>query len=290
METPRVLLHSNDVQTEGLGNSNDMVGRYFMMHPHGDIGTVVYDSPEFIPQLIRQKEGDVEIISIVGLTEKTQISEQLLSSSIQIVPIPDPDSGHAAAKRITKDLKKLEWPDDFGEDLWQVLSDLDSVATGTTGNVGPSGSARMWVQSEQAPNPDSRIILDEEIDALGMRKLAVDCRLQEIDHQTIKRLGQLYGNEVARLGLGRVKLTDWVDSDSMVWPEELESGCHHLGGARMSTNPTEGVVDTNLRVHGIDNLYIASSAVFPTGSDVNPTISIVALSLRLTEHLRKVLA
>lgn len=289
METPRLLLLSNDIQPEGLGNGSDMVGRYFMMHPHSYIGTLTYDSLEFASQLIRQRDENVQLIGIVGLSEKTQISNKLLAGSVQLIPLLDPDSGLAAARRIKNDLQNTEWPDQFGSDLWRVLTDFDSVVAGNDGNITPSGDAKIWVQSEQSPNPDSRVILDKERDDLGMQKLAVDCRLQDIDHQTIQKLGKLYGSEAARLGFGRVKLDPWVDSDTMTWPEELESGCHHLGGARMSTNPTKGVVDENCRVHGIDNLYIASSAVFPTGSDVNPTITIVALSLRLTDHLKKVI-
>ena len=283
METPRLLLHSNDVQAEGLGNGTDMVGRYFMMHPHANIGTVVYDSPEFVSQLVRQRQGDIEFISIVGLTEETQTSEKLLAGSVQLIPIPDANSGRRSAKRITNDLKRFDWPDDFAENLWNVLSDLDGLAE--SGEIDRTGYARIWAQTEQAPNRDSRVILDEETDALGMQKLVVDCRLQDIDHQTIHKLGTLYGSETARLGLGRVQLNSVADSDTLIRPEMLESGCHHLGGARMATDRNKGVVDENCRVHGIDNLYIASSAVFPTGSDVNPTISIVALALRLTDHL-----
>jgi choline dehydrogenase-like flavoprotein len=292
METPRMLLLSNDVQQEGLGNGNDMVGRYFMMHPHANIGTVAYDSSEFAAHLTRGQEENVDLISIVGFSELAQAQKEVLSASVQTVLLPDPDSGRAAAKRIAGDLKKLDWPDDFGEELMRVLMDLDDIAAdafGSSSSADSSGSARLWVQSEQSPNPDSRVMLDTKTDALGMRKTVVDCRLHEIDHKTIRMLGEIYGSETARLGLGRVKLEDWVIADSMSWPANLSGGCHHLGSARMSADPAKGVVDVNCQVHGINNLHIASSAVFPAGSDVNPTMTIVALSLRLTNYLQQVL-
>jgi len=290
METPRLLLQSNDVQAEGLGNGADNVGRYFMYHPHANIGTLYYDSAEVALQLQRPTLGNVQFIPIVGLTEQTQIDQQLLAGSVQLLPLPNPDSGMTAMKDLAKDLRSGVWPEEFGANLMKVLGDIDGIIDDFQGKAPAAGQARMWAQTEQAPNPDNRITLSDDKDDLGQPMLTLNCQLQEIDHKTIRTLGTMFGSEAARLGLGRVQLADWVASESMTWPEDLDSGCHHLGGARMSATPEDGVVNTDCRVHGIDNLYVASSAVFPTGSDVNPTITIVALALRLTEHLRKALA
>jgi choline dehydrogenase-like flavoprotein len=288
METPRLLLMSSDVQPEGLGNGYGMVGRCFMMHPHRDLGMLTYDSPELVTQLVRPQHGDVQFVPIVQLSEAFQAQEKILGGSIQLLPMPNPESGSASVRRLLADLKRGEWPNDFGGDLWNVLTDLDDVIGGS--GVGESGRARLWAQTEQAPSRESRIFLDDSAtDVFGNPMLVAESTLQEIDHKTIRTLGMLFASEVGRLGLGRVQLSNWVTSEDVVWPEYLETGCHHLGGARMSLQPEDGVVNTDCRVHGIDNLYVASSAVFPTGSYVNPTMTIVALSLRLTDHLKATL-
>ncbi len=92
------------------------------------------------------------------------------------------------------------------------------------------------------------------------------------------------------MGIGRLKTMVDVTEDPNVWPYTLSIGFHHLGTTRMSTEPNDGVVDRNCRVHGIENLYVAGSSVFVTAGTNTPTYSIVALALRLAEHLRTRLA
>ncbi|MGH8655353.1 MAG: GMC family oxidoreductase [Gammaproteobacteria bacterium] len=195
-------------------------------------------------------------------------------------------------KQMVQKAKRGNWPDEFGEKLWRVITDLDSVAEGLYERARgrryrPLGKEIiLYVQSEQQPNPDSRISLSEQHDQLGLRKIKVDWRCTELDKRTIRVATQLIGEEFGRLGLGRIKLHDWLLADNAEWREDLWGFGHHMGTTRMVDDPNNGVVDKNCRVHTMENLYIAGSSVFPTGGYVNPTLTIVALALRLSDQLK----
>jgi choline dehydrogenase-like flavoprotein len=136
---------------------------------------------------------------------------------------------------------------------------------------------------EQAPNPASRITLDDERDAFGLRRVKVDWRMLPIDRRTAVRGEEIVGAEFERLGIGA--LTPLQPGEVEGWPENLESGWHQLGTTRMHAQETRGVVDPNARVHGLSNLYVAGGSIFPTGGTAPPTLTIVALALRLAAHL-----
>jgi choline dehydrogenase-like flavoprotein len=113
----------------------------------------------------------------------------------------------------------------------------------------------------------------------------LDWRFTDLDKYSLRRSLEIVGEEVGRAGLGRLKLNDWVVSDDLSSFPGSESW-HHMGTTRMSADPKTGVVDKNCRVHGVDNLFIAGSSVFPTGGIANPTLTIVALTLRLADHIK----
>jgi len=94
---------------------------------------------------------------------------------------------------------------------------------------------------------------------------------------------------LSKLNLGRVKIEEWLLDSSNEWPLNLQGAWHHISTTRISEDPKTGVVDKNCKVHGIDNLYISGCSVFPISGYVNPTLTIVALSLRLADHLKSVL-
>ena len=103
-----------------------------------------------------------------------------------------------------------------------------------------------------------------------------------------RRTLELFANEMGRTGVGRVKLL--LRPDDSAWPEDLHGGFHHMGTTRMSDDPRHGVVDASCRVHGLSNLYVAGSSTFANAGSGTPTLALVALSLRLTEHLTRTLA
>jgi len=146
----------------------------------------------------------------------------------------------------------------------------------------------LFTRMEQSPNPNSRIQLDYERDELGVPRANLDWQLTSLDKRSIRKLQEIVGEEVGRAELGRVRLMDWLqEENSSEWPDTLGGGWHHMGTTRMSDNPKEGVVDSNCKVFGIQNLYIAGSSCFPTSGAANPTLTLLALTLRLSEHLKE---
>jgi choline dehydrogenase-like flavoprotein len=137
---------------------------------------------------------------------------------------------------------------------------------------------------EQVPNPDSRVMLSDQTDALGQQRIRLDWRLTEQDRRSFVANVRALATEFGARGLGRMILN--LEDDGQ-WPEQVNGGSHHMGTTRMSDNPRTGVVDRNCRVHGIGNLYVAGSSVFPTSGSANPTLTIVALALRLAQHLKE---
>ncbi|MFV0478766.1 MAG: GMC oxidoreductase [Parahaliea sp.] len=135
---------------------------------------------------------------------------------------------------------------------------------------------------EPRPNPDSYLQLLDERCELGLRRLALHWVLDRGDFRSAFGLLEQLAQELGGSGLGRVRLTQTVDEAQ---ESEVSAGCHHMGTIRMAADPRDGVSDPNLRVYGFDNLYIASSAVFPKFGFSNPTLTIVALALRLADHL-----
>jgi hypothetical protein len=134
---------------------------------------------------------------------------------------------------------------------------------------------------EQAPNPASRVYLGERRDRLNMPVLVLDWRICREDTESLMRLHELLDERLQRHRLGRLDDTGEPFSDRL-----YTDASHHIGTARMSADPRHGVVNARCAVHGVDNLYVAGSAVFPTSGHANPTLTIVALALRLAAHLK----
>jgi hypothetical protein len=218
----------------------------------------------------------------VGPSAALQRRHEILNCSATLDPSPDPATGYGGLRHIWRDLRAGQWPAELGENLWRVISDLDSMAS--AGNW-----MSLYMRSEQAPDPDSRVTLSESRDRLGLRKAVVDWRLADIDKRTVLVAAKLIGEEFARSGFGRLRLPDWLVTPDAPWPHELWGGCHHMGTTRMSDSSSTGVVDRNCRMHTVGNVYVAGSSVYPTAGYANPTLTIVALALRLADHLKAVL-
>jgi choline dehydrogenase-like flavoprotein len=157
----------------------------------------------------------------------------------------------------------------------QGATDSDSHTLGAW--LGMGGSC------EQVPNPDSRVGLSERRDALGLPRISLDWRLTEQDRLSFYRHLHSVALEFGALGIGRMRKLVPDESD---WPQPVGGGSHHMGTTRMHDSPGHGVVDRNCRVHGIGNLYLAGSSIFPTSGVSNPTLTIMALTLRLADHLK----
>jgi choline dehydrogenase-like flavoprotein len=141
--------------------------------------------------------------------------------------------------------------------------------------------------SEQQPNPLSRVSLGTKVDRLGMREVVVDWQLVPNDRTKAAEILKLLAMEIGRTAFGRLHPLLIEDGP---WPNGFYGDAHQMGTTRMHQDPKLGVVDENCRVHSVANLYVAGSSVFPSTGANNPTLTIVALAIRLADHLKKQLA
>ncbi len=228
--------------------------------------------------------------------------EKLLNVRVWLDPakplnlLTETSKGESSARVIINAIRAGDLPDNFVEHLSRVIADLgitdvsDIALYGYQRFFRPASDMRVfWLNYhiEQAPNPDSRITLTSERDTLGMQRVQLNWRFGELEKRTLRRTNEIIAQELGRARLGRVKVVR--DDPNTGWPAAyrgLRGTWHQMGTTRMNPDPKYGVVDENCRVHGISNLFIAGSSVFPTGGYTNPTLTIVALSLRLAEHVR----
>jgi choline dehydrogenase-like flavoprotein len=129
-------------------------------------------------------------------------------------------------------------------------------------------------------------MLSEWLDGLGLRRARVDWRVTDLEKRTVAVSMKALALEFGRLNLGRVHFEEWILNDNLDWTQYLEDYNHHMGTTRMADDPKKGVVNKDCRVHGIDNLYIAGSSVFPTSGHINPTLTLLALALKLADRLK----
>ncbi len=199
--------------------------------------------------------------------------------------------GFESLRLLVRSLRQCRLPDDLTEHLWNVIADFDDVAEGAYRRLQKRDLGtrvyRVMCRSEQVPNPESRVTLSDELDAFGVPRARLDWRLTEQDVDTIRRGQMFLAAELARAGLGRMQLPE---EEGFGWDQYVLGGHHHMGTTRMALDPRKGVVDADCRVHGIENLYLAGSSVFPTGGFANPTLTLVALAARLADHVRRVLS
>jgi choline dehydrogenase-like flavoprotein len=145
----------------------------------------------------------------------------------------------------------------------------------------------LFTRIEQAPNLESRVTLDKETDALGVPRASLHWILTPLEKRSLRKIYELIGQQVGRAGIGRIKMMDFLkDEKDNSWPSFAGGGWHHMGTTRMSNDPREGVVDANCKVHGIDNLFVAGSSCYTTAAAPNPTLTLIALTLRLSDHVK----
>lgn len=316
LEIPRLLLASRSIAPHGIGNDHDVVGRYYMCHVAGSIGTLKFDrSGEGIWHGYDLSPDGVYCRQRLALTADTQRRLRIgnFIARLHHPRITDPAHGTAvlSALQLAKGLisyeygKRLDGEMRSGLATW--LRHVRNVL-GAPGDViafghhmlrdrfladrkfptvivrSMAGHYNLDFHAEQQPNPDSRITLTAERDVLGLPRLLVDWRYTRGDLETVRKAVGLLAEDIRSSGVGAFE----YDPESV----ELEMvrygayGGHHLGTTRMGTDRRVSVVDADCRVHGIDNLYIAGSSVFPTSSQANPTLTVVALALRLAAHLQ----
>lgn len=288
VETPRLLLASNTDRPAGLGNERDLVGRFFCDHLNARLGTILFTRPGadlraiFSGREIQAASGHVVRVLHTLLVGGVELERRGLLG-LELRTFADPFSLFDAAQAP----RWVEDPDAVGPANIGALMEAQGRS--------PLGSGVAAVLAEQELNPASRVTLLPERDRLGLRRVDLHWAHTDLDRQSILAGLEVIGEELGARGQGRLQI--WPGSggtagnDDMVNPDadpdgfHLGVGFHHMCTTRMAASPSEGVVDADLKVHSVDNLYIASSAVFGTPGTATPTFTILALAIRLADHL-----
>jgi choline dehydrogenase-like flavoprotein len=306
IENARLLLASNKVQAAGLGNGHDLVGRYFMDHPrlqsgqlhfrHGWQRNKLYDIKFHYMNAAVAAHG-THIAAQLALTSDTLRQERLLNSRVWFMST-FPGEGSAAAQALLRckqaALQKEQAGWSLAHDMGVMLRHpLDTLGYGFTRVFQPRlliRDVKFQIIVEPMPDPHSRVTLSPtERDGLGMPRVQVEWRLAPQVKRTVDRTLAIIADEL-RLGqVADVELDAPLEGGD--WPAsfEYEGTWHHMGTTRMHNEPQYGVVDRHAKVHGIGNLYVAGSSIFPTAGANFPTITLTALALRLADHLANTL-
>ena len=283
IENPRTLLNANRQMRRGIGNGHDLVGRFFMEHPHFTTGFAIVNHAH--PGLKRFAGVACSSLraAIYEPREALQSEEEILNFGLRFTP----QVGMCQADEQSA----------FRSRLMQFVCNSDVLLRPAQGEAAVQQDGRAFdvcfkTASEQSPNPDSRITLGDALDRFGNRRVVIHWQLNALDIRTLRQSALHAGRIMANSDLGRVRLPSWLLEPEPQPPgpsSDEVAGYHHMGTTRMADSPQRGVVDSNQRVFGVDNLYVGGSSVFPTSGHVNPTFTIVQLSLRLADHLNAII-
>ena len=301
---PRLLLLSNQTHANGIGNQHDLVGRYFMEHPVFRAGLLwpsdesVFERDQFYH--IHGHNG-VSVHGKLALRDEILRREGLRNFCFMLWPVLSPydplqESEAFEVARVSKStLERGYLPDRPLKKMGTFIAKsgplLHHVGRELRRRVG-----RWWGEeetpvayslhhfAEESPNPNSRILLsDRKKDRFGQPMAKLDWQLRGDDIRNIVRGLEVIKEDVERTGDWRLELPEYNELP----PSGIRGGFHHIGTTRMHENPKRGVVNQHGRVHGVSNLFVTGSSVFPTAGYANPTLTIVAMALRLADHLKE---
>jgi choline dehydrogenase-like flavoprotein len=310
LENARILQLQEDCAPGGLGNRYDMVGRCFMDHPQIKLGTLIPACSSVFRQAAFYDQHDLGAQSIMfKLHVRPEVMRQEKMLNLCAVLVPHfknlRTNGPAVLRQLMvrgpRFLSRFFSADRYGRHRASPPTDGEPIralrqrlleeyySEGCCGWSRLTGPERRFgefsVRSlvEQSPDRSNRVVLDERTDAHGQRKIKVLWRWNELDLHSIRRAQMIFREELASAGIGTfIPVEETKDSH----PRQFSSPHHFMGTTRMHDDPRCGVVDAECRVHDVANLFIAGSSVFPTGGFANPTLTIVALALRLASHLQ----
>ena len=310
LEIPRLLLASNDVQPNGVGNDNDRVGRYYMCHLAGTTAELVPAPHVAVRHEYARGADGVYCRRRFALSARAQMAFGTGNFVARLHHPRAADPRHRSAALSALHLARPLIAREYAVRLAAPRGALaPHLANLLRDPLEAAGFAFVWTRrrvlasrkfpsvvlraktggysldfhAEQVPNPESRVRLAASRDAFGMQQLAIHWRYSPLDLHTVRRAVELFAQDIAASGCGELRFDPAsVEADAL---RDGAYGGHHIGTARMSASPRDGVVDADCHVHGVRNLFVAGSAVFATSSQANPTLTIVALSLRLADRL-----
>ncbi|MEO0426571.1 MAG: GMC family oxidoreductase [Pseudomonadota bacterium] len=277
IETARLLLSINRQRPAGLGNGNDLVGRFWQDHPWVYSGTMVFwdEIPPTDLYFSTIQRGEHGVRVHIALTPEAEIENEIPAFRAEVR-----SSSEASI------LKHQLASGDIGvRDIGRFLARIDDLGASELCNA-PQDVASFDLANyfQMKPDPENRVRLGEQRDMFDRPLPALDFRFGMEAAETIGRAHRLIADDMLRRGLGRFRIE--TDEEALGDPGRHHWGAHHMGTTRMSVNPNEGVADADARVHETDNLYIAGSALFPTCGWQNPTLTIVATAMKLADHLK----
>ncbi len=299
IENARLLLASNRTVPQGLGNQNDLVGRFLMDHTLCVLGQFNSEDAKHVKARfghywLDDEEGRHVYLHGMSLSEKVQRSERLVRCHVFIEDYDIPASSPwLAMHRLKSELGLRKLNKNTLQDLKLLSSNAGEVIQGLHRRISKhrpqlvkAGRTELHCMLEQIPDPSSRITLSsDKNDSLGMPLSKIDWQINEIEKQTALKMMQLICQEFPKINLPIPVLSPVLQEEN--WRHLFTEKAHPTGTTRLSKNPKEGVVDTNLQVHGVAGLFVAGSSVFPTAGAANPTLMIVALAIRLSDWLKE---
>lgn len=304
IENARLLLVSRGIQRNGLGNNHDLVGRFFMDHLVLYLGDIAFSQPDSVDGRFYNYWSAEEYkgFGALRVAEQLLVSQRLLNAGLIIRPRPAnevfrdsrrTDSVNAFIS-VARSVSRGEFPNSALEDSCTIIDDPGPVSAFMArrfmrkfNDHGGYDTAPVVIEAEQSPNRASRVTLTEERDHFGVPRAHLDWQIATGDFESIATTERLLALSIGASGLGRFRSNA---AGSLEAHEAARSAWHHMGTTRMATTPQEGVVDSNCRVFDVENLFVAGSSVFPTGGRSNPTLTIVALAIRLAHYLKGELA
>jgi choline dehydrogenase-like flavoprotein len=290
IENARLLLCSNKVERNGVGNRRDLVGRFLMDHPRGEVGSFDVKSPEILRHFglhhVSSGARSYRFRHGFRLSPAVQREEGLLNCTAWLdEDALDDDPWRAITRIVHGESRSVK-------DFRAVVTQADMLVKGAFDlAVRKRGLARrlkaiiLSCMTEQVPDPDSRITLSDRKDRFGVPLSRIAWKVNEAEARSIRRTAELVASEVTRLGYAPPTLYPWVTDKKPLPPDFIDIG-HPTGATRMSDDPAKGVVDATCQVHGVDGLFVVGSSVFPTAGHANPTQMIVALAIRAADMLK----
>ena len=294
IETARLLLASRRVEPNGVGNRHDLVGRFFQDHLAVKCGWIQPISRCRLQNIIDQyHRNGIKFLPKLLAAESFQRENRTLNMIANVCFAWPEDSALPAVKRfvggIVRGRRTTIDASTIAHSMFELVQMFRAAWRYTVKRRSFSprrGAIYLEAHCEQEPNLESRIRLGSDCDALGMPRPVVQWKPTQLSWRSVTVFAQTIAVEFKRLGLGRIELILPPLGDDLAWRKSVSDMFHHMGTTRMSDSPKRGVVDPRCRVHGYDNLYIGSSAVFPTGGCSNPTLTMMALCARIAEELK----
>jgi choline dehydrogenase-like flavoprotein len=307
VENVQLLLLSEMTQRGAVGNRHDNVGRYVTSHPEFRMGSIIPNRREVFDDIAlydMRSVGRFMVSGFLTIAHEVKRSEKLLNMSVALVPrgAGFGTKAHRGMASLFAAIRHGEIPTHLSANIRSIVSSpQDAAATLLRRGTGHYREYRggwsrhdasrqkfkaieLWAAPEQTAERNNKFTLTDERDWLGRKRVNLDWQWSQSDRDNVERSVGIFSSQIEAAGLGSFKR--WIEFQGPRRPRQ--SGLHHpMGGTRMHVDPRLGVVDENCLVHGLANVYVAGSSVFPTGLGyANPTLTLLALTLRLADQIK----